>query len=133
MMVVAIFMGILPVSIVSVLLLVLLMVFVGVLFGSLAMIVTSFAPNFDFFSYYSELVMTPMLFFSGVFFPLDNFPGWMKTLAQFMPLTHAVAISRAIFNGEYPRGLIFNFAVILVLGGAAFILGVRRMKKRLIK
>ena len=133
MMVVAIFMGILPVSIVSVLLLVLLMVFVGVLFCSLAMIVTSFSPNFDFFSYYSELVMTPMLFFSGVFFPLDNFPGWMKTLAQFMPLTHAVAISRAIFNGEYPRGLIFNFAVILVLGGAAFILGVRRMKKRLIK
>ncbi|MCK7473221.1 MAG: ABC transporter permease [Rhodopseudomonas palustris] len=57
------------------------MVFVGVLFGSLAMIVTSFAPNFDFFSYYSELVITPMLFFSGVFFPLDKFPGWMKTLA----------------------------------------------------
>ncbi|MCK7527567.1 MAG: hypothetical protein MZV64_63155 [Ignavibacteriales bacterium] len=34
----------------------LFMVFVGVLFGSLAMIVTSFAPNFDFFSYYTELV-----------------------------------------------------------------------------
>ena len=67
------------------------MVFVGILFGSLAMIVTSFAPNFDFFNYYTELVITPMLFFSGVFFPLDNFPGWMKTLAQFMPLTHASA------------------------------------------
>lgn len=133
MMTVAIFMGILPVSLASVLLLVLLMIFVGILFGSLAMIVTSFAPNFDFFSYYSELVITPMLFFSGVFFPLDNFPGWMKTLAQFMPLTHAVVIARAIFNGVYTRDLIFNFLVILVLEVAAFLIGVRLMKKRLIK
>ena len=133
MMIVAIFMGILPVSPASVLLLVLLMVFVGVLFGSLAMIVTSFAPNFDFFSYYSELVMTPMLFFSGVFFPLDKFPGWMKTFSQFMPLTHAVTISRAIFNGTYNRGLVFNFLVIFVLEIAAFLVGVKLMKKRLIK
>jgi lipooligosaccharide transport system permease protein len=133
MMIVAIFMGILPVSLASVLLLVLLMIFVGVLFGSLAMIVTSFAPNFDFFSYYSELVMTPMLFFSGVFFPLDKFPGWMKTLAQFLPLTHAVAIARAIFNGTYTRSLVYNFLVIFILETAAFLIGVRLMKKRLIK
>jgi lipooligosaccharide transport system permease protein len=126
-------MGILPVSFLSVLLLVLLMIFVGILFGSLAMIVTSFAPNFDFFSYYSELVITPMLFFSGVFFPLDHFPGWMKTLSQFMPLTHAVAISRAIFNGNYTRGLVFNFLVVFVLEVVAFLIGVRLMKKRLIK
>ncbi|TFG75797.1 MAG: nodulation protein NodJ, partial [Chrysiogenales bacterium] len=129
----AIFMGILPVSLVSVLLLVLLMIFVGILFSSLAMIVTAFAPNFDFFNYYSELVITPMLFFSGVFFPLDKFPGWMKTLSLFMPLTHAVAISRAIFNGTYTRGLIFNFLVIFVLEVIAFFIGVRLMKKRLIK
>jgi lipooligosaccharide transport system permease protein len=133
MMIVAICMGILPVSPISVLLLVLLMIFVGILFASLAMIVTSFAPNFDFFSYYSELVMTPMLFFSGVFFPLDKFPGWMKTLAQFLPLTHAVAIARAIFNGTYSRGLVFNFLVIFILEVVAFIISVKLMKKRLIK
>ena len=133
MMIVALFMGILPVSLASVLLLVLLMVFVGVLFGSLAMIVTSFAPNFDFFNYYSELVLTPMLFFSGVFFPLDKFPGWMKGLAQFMPLTHAVAIARALFNGTYTRGLAFNFLVIFVLEVVTFFIGIRLMKKRLIK
>jgi lipooligosaccharide transport system permease protein len=106
---------------------------VGILFASLAMIVTSFAPNFDFFSYYSELVITPMLFFSGVFFPLDKFPGWMKTFSQFMPLTHAVAIARAIFNGTYSRGLVLNFLVIFILEAVAFLIGVRLMKKRLIK
>ncbi len=133
MMTVAMFMGVFPVSLVSVLLLFVLMIFVGILFGSLAMIVTSVAPNFDFFSYYTELILTPMLFFSGVFFPLDKFPPWMKTFAKFLPLTPAVSISRAVFSGVYSRGLIFDFLFIFVLEAAAFYTGVKLMKKRLIK
>jgi lipooligosaccharide transport system permease protein len=74
-----------------------------------------------------------MLFFSGVFFPLDKFPGWMKTLSEFMPLTHAVKISRAVFSGAYNSGLAWNFLVIFVLEVIAFYVGIRMMKKRLIK
>jgi lipooligosaccharide transport system permease protein len=133
MMIVAAFMGIWPASALSLLLLVVVMVLVGILFASLAMIVTSYAPNFDFFNYYTELVVTPMLFFSGVFFPLDNFPAWMKTLAQFMPLTHAVKIARAVYSGTYPPDLLFSVLVGAVLGTVAFVFGVKRMKKRLIK
>jgi lipooligosaccharide transport system permease protein len=133
MMLVALVMGVRPASIPSILLLFALMVFVGTLFGSLAMIVTSFAPNFDFFSYYTELVLTPMLFFSGVFFPLDRFPGWMKSFAQFMPLTHAVAIARAVFSGVYSKGLVTNFLIIVGLELAAFYAGLKLMKRRLIK
>jgi len=133
MMIVAAFMGVTPVSLWSVLLVIVVMVLVGILFASLAMIVTSYAPNFDFFNYYTELVITPMLFFSGVFFPLDNFPGWMKILAQFLPLTHAVEVSRAVYSGIYPTRILFNIAIGLGLGVLAFVIGVRRMKKRLIK
>jgi len=133
MIIVAVFMGILPVSLLSLLFLLILMIFVGVLFASLAMIVTSFAPSFDFFNYYTELIITPMLFFSGVFFPLDRFPAWMKTLSLFMPLTHAVKISRAVFSGSYEPGLAVNFLVIFVLEAIAFFIGIKRMKKRLIK
>jgi lipooligosaccharide transport system permease protein len=133
MMLVAILMGIIPGSLLSLLLLLLLMIFVGILFASLAMIVTSVSPSFDFFNYYTELIITPMLFFSGVFFPLDRFPAWMKTLSNFMPLTHAVKISRAVFSGEYDSGLILNFLVILVLEMIAFYIGIKMMKKRLIK
>lgn len=133
MMLVAVAMGILPVSIPSVLLLLVLMVFVGILFGSLAMIVTSISPSFDFFNYYTELVITPMLFFSGVFFPLDRFPAWMKSLSEFMPLTHAVKISRAVFSGEYHATYVWDFLVIFILEVVAFAVGVGMMKKRLIK
>ncbi len=133
MMLVSVAKGILPVSIPSVLLLLVLMVFVGILFGSLAMIVTSISPSFDFFNYYTELIITPMLFFSGVFFPLDRFPAWMRSLSEFMPLTHAVKISRAVFSGEYHAKYIWNFLVIFALEVVAFAVGVRMMKKRLIK
>jgi len=133
MMAVAFFMGVFPVSLPAGLLLGLLMVLIGIMFGALAMIVTSYAPNFDFFNYYTELVVTPMLFFSGVFFPLDNFPAWMKTLAQFMPLTHAVEISRAVYSGVYPKSVIFNLAFILALTAIVLVFGLGRMKKRLIK
>ena len=133
MMLVAMAMGVGPASAFGLLLLLLLMVVVGVLFASLAMIVTSFAPNFDFFNYYSELVITPMLFFSGVFFPLDKFPAWMKTFSLFMPLTHAVDISRAVFTGAPHPGLALHIVVILALEAAAFFTGVKLMKRRLIK
>jgi lipooligosaccharide transport system permease protein len=109
------------------------MVFTGVLFASLAMIVTSVSPSFDFFNYYTELIITPMLFFSGVFFPLDKFPPWMKSLSNFMPLTHAVKISRAVFSGEYHAKYVWNFLVVFVLEVIAFAIGVRMMKRRLIK
>ncbi|MDH4271686.1 MAG: ABC transporter permease, partial [Candidatus Aminicenantes bacterium] len=120
MMTVAVLMGVAPASVLSLLLLLALMVFTGLLFASLAMIVTSVSPSFDFFNYYTELIITPMLFFSGVFFPLDRFPGWMKTFSQFLPLTHAVKISRAVYSGTFDSGLIWSFVVILALEGIAF-------------
>ena len=133
MMLVAMAMGVFPTSVPAALLLFVVMIFAGILFGSLAMIVTSVAPNFDFFNYYTELVLTPMLFFSGVFFPLDNFPAWMKTFAKFLPLTPAVKISRAVFSGEYSASLLFDLLFILVVEIIAFYAGIKLMKRRLIK
>ncbi len=133
MLVVAAIMGVLPVSAVSVVILLVLMAFIGVLFGSLAMIVTSFAPTFDFFNYYTELFITPMLFFSGVFFPLDRFPGWVKVLAQCLPLTHAVNISRAVFSGEAPADLALSLVYLVLLAAAAFYTSLKLMKRRLVK
>lgn len=132
MLVVAMFMGVHPASLAGALVLVVVMAFVGVLFSSLAMIVTSFAPNFDFFNYYTELVITPMLFFSGVFFPLDKFPQWLKVFSLFMPLTHAVNISRSAFSSEPVPGAWWSLLVLLGLEIIAFVVGVKLMKRRVV-
>jgi ABC-type multidrug transport system permease subunit len=57
----------------------------------------------------------------------------MKTFSQFLPLTHAVKISRAVYAGEFDGGLIWSFVVILGLEGIAFFIALKSMKRRLIK
>jgi lipooligosaccharide transport system permease protein len=64
---------------------------------------------------------------------MDSFPGWVKIIAQFLPLTHAVALSRAVMSGIYQPGLIFNLLVIIILEIIAFYLALVFMKRRLIK
>ena len=125
--------GVVHLSIFGIALMVLLMITIGFIFSSLAMIVTAFAPNFDFFNYYSELFITPMLFFSGVFFPLDKFPAWIRILADFLPLTHGVVLSRAIFSGTYSSSLIINLIVLAGFSAVGFFFALIFMKRRLIK
>ena len=131
--IVAALIGALPVSLPVVLELLGLMIIMGILFGSLSMIVTAFAPNFDFFNYYTQLVVSPIFFFSGVFFPLERFPDWLRLVAKFSPLTHAVIVSRQIFTGQFSPHLYLNLLAIVIPAALAFFLALVAMKRRLIK
>ncbi|MBN3032931.1 MAG: ABC transporter permease [Candidatus Saganbacteria bacterium] len=130
---VAVLIGALPLSLPVIFGLLGVMALTGLLFGSLSMIVTSFAPNFDFFNYYTQLIISPLFFFSGVFFPLDKFPGWLRLIAKFSPLTHAVSVSRQLFAGRFSGHLYLNLLAIILPMLAAFCLALFFMKRRLIK
>ncbi|MBN2143095.1 MAG: ABC transporter permease, partial [Candidatus Aureabacteria bacterium] len=134
MLIVSLALGVFPFSWFHAGILLVFMAFIGILFASFAMIVTSFAPNFDFFSYYTELCITPMIFFSSVFFPLDKFPGWLKTCSLFLPLTHAVNISRSLFSGQASSMHVgISFIVLAMACLVAFFSGLALMKRRLVK
>lgn len=133
MLIVGALLGVMPSSWSGVIMLFLLMVLTGFLFASASMLVTAFAPNFDFFSYYTELVITPMFFFSGVFFPLDKMPQWMIVMANFIPLTHAVTVSRGIYGGQWHWSYLGNCLALLLPGLILFYLAIYFMKRRLIK
>jgi lipooligosaccharide transport system permease protein len=111
----------------------LLLFAVGFLFASLAMVMTAFAPHFDFFTYYLQLFISPMFFFSGIFFPLDAFPGWVRSVAACLPLTHAVAMARALVAGSVDRTIFLHAAVVLMPGAIAFLYALHRMRLRLVK
>src|SRR5215468_4234232 len=59
---------------------------VGLVFGAFGLIMNALAPGYDFFTYFFTLVLTPMLLFSGVYFPVDQMPAWLATVANFLPL-----------------------------------------------
>jgi lipooligosaccharide transport system permease protein len=78
----------------------------GIAFSGMGLVMTALSPSYDFFMYYFTLVITPMMLACGVFFPLDQLPPVLQTVAQALPLTHAVGIARPLLNGALPEGFI---------------------------
>jgi lipooligosaccharide transport system permease protein len=105
----------------------------GLVFSSLSMVVTSQVPTFDAFNYYITLGITPMFFFSGVFFPLERLPESVRTLAWFSPLTHAVTPIRALALGKVYPGLLWDAVWMIVVAVVLFNLALVLMRRRLIK
>ena len=85
------------------------------------------------FAFIFRLIITPLTFFSGTYFPIENLPDWAQVISWCTPLAHGVALSRGLALGvETPYAL--AHALILVawtVGGTvvASILFRRRMLK----
>lgn len=75
---------------------------VGVTFASVALVFNALAKGYDFFTYYFTLVLTPMTFLSGVYFPVEQMPAWLQAVAHVLPLTAAVELVRPLVLGQWP-------------------------------
>lgn len=69
---------------------------VGLHFAAIGLTFTSIVPIIDLYSFFFTLFVTPMFLFSGVFFPLDRMPDWVRLLAWFIPLHQAVELMRGL-------------------------------------
>jgi len=103
----------------------------GVLFASIAVLFTSIVPAIYSFNYYFTLFITPMFFFSGVFFPLSSFPEIVRTLSWIVPLTPVVHLTRALINGEFQLDLLWALALIIFLTVLFFSISLVTMRRRL--
>ncbi|MDT7928629.1 ABC transporter permease [Tepidimonas sp.] len=102
----------------------------GTVFASLALIFNALAKGYDFFTYYFTLFLTPMMFLSGVFFPREQMPGWLQTISDALPLTHAVALVRPMFLDRWPEQPLLHLAVLLAYGGVAFWMALALTRRR---
>jgi lipooligosaccharide transport system permease protein len=91
----------------------------GLAFAAIGLCVNALAQGYDFFSYYFTLVLTPMSFLSGVYFPISQLPGWLQAVSELLPLTAAVQLARPLFLGQWPDQVLWPVAVLLAyaLGG----------------
>jgi len=103
----------------------------GLLFASIALFFTSVVPSIYSFNYYFSLFVTPMFFFSGVFFPLSSFPEIVQKLSWIAPLTPVVYLSRAVVNGEFQLNLLWALLLIVVLIVLFFFISLVTMRRRL--
>ncbi len=103
----------------------------GIMFSAIAVLFTSLVPSFYSFNYFFTLFITPMFFFSGVFFPLDSFPKIVQALSWILPLTPVVHLTRALFWGEFHLNLLLALAIIIVLTILFFSISLVTMRRRL--
>src|SRR5215471_9292025 len=87
---------------------------VGLVFGAFGLIMNALAPGYDFFTYFFTLVLTPMLLFSGVYFPVEQMPPALAAVANFLPLKHAIDLARPLMLGQVPDHIFVHVAVLLV-------------------
>jgi lipooligosaccharide transport system permease protein len=105
----------------------------GVLFAQLALWVTALSPSGNAFPAYEALAITPMLLFSGIFFPLDALPPWVRMATWFNPLTHATDAARALFNGHFDAGLALDLGWLCAAAALPLAWVRRLMQRRLIR
>ena len=103
----------------------------GLMFAAIAMLFTSIVPSIYSFNYYISLFVTPMFYFSGVFFPLSSFPEIVQNLSRIVPLTPVVQLTRALINGEFHLDLLWAVAFIIVLTVLFFSASLVTMRRRL--
>lgn len=103
----------------------------GIMFASLGMVFTSFVPAIYTFNYFFTLFISPMFFFSGVFFPLTSFPEIVQILSWIAPLTPVVYLTRALVTGEFYAELVWAFLLVLGLSILFFFVSLVTVKRRL--
>jgi ABC-2 type transport system permease protein len=76
-------------------------------------------------------IMMIYLLMSGLFTPIDSMPRWVQIVAEFNPVRHFVAISRAVLvKGATLREIQRPFIILAVFAAAVFSLAVRQYSKR---
>jgi lipooligosaccharide transport system permease protein len=106
------------------------LLFVGITFSCLALIFNALAKGYDFFTYYFTLFLTPMMFLSGVFFPSDELPPWVRAVAEWLPLSQAIALVRPLFLDQWPSQPLLHLGVLALYAGAAWAIALHFTRKR---
>jgi len=103
---------------------------VGITFSSMALVFNAMAKGYDFFTYYFTLFLTPTMFLSGVFFPLEQLPPAVGLIADWLPLSHAVALVRPLFMDQWPVNVIQHGSVLVAYAVVSFWVALGLTRKR---
>ncbi|MDB5839082.1 MAG: nodulation protein NodJ [Herminiimonas sp.] len=110
-----------------------LLFLVGMTFASLGLVINAIANGYEFFTYYFTLVLTPMIFLSGVYYPIAQLPPWLQVISHLLPLSAAVALVRPLILGEWPASALVNLAILLVYCVGGFYAATLLTRRRLLK
>jgi len=103
---------------------------VGITFSCIALIFNALAKGYDFFTYYFTLFLTPMMFLSGIFFPREQLPGFVRVIADWLPLSVAVDLVRPLFMDRWPDQPLRHVMVLAGFAVVSFWIALALTRKR---
>ncbi len=91
------------------------LLFAGTLaFLSIGLLAGSFAKTPEAASAVANLIVLPMAFLSGAFFPLQGAPAWLDTISRALPLRHLVdGMLDVMVRGEGPLAVLPQIGILL--------------------
>lgn len=91
--------------------------------------IAAFARNTEVAAGLANMLTFPMMFLSGVFFPITSMPDWMRPVIQLMPLKYGVdAIREPMLNGNGLSAVWLDVAVLTGVFVLAIVFAVRFFK-----
>ena len=79
-----------------------LMLLLSASMGSLGILLATRIRSMEAFQAVMQMLMFPMVFLSGVFFPPQGLPTWMNVLVKINPATYGIAPIRQVMLGASP-------------------------------
>lgn len=110
-----------------------LLFLIGMTFASIGLIINALARGYDFFTYYFTLVLTPMIFLSGVYYPTAQLPPWLQLFSEVLPLGAAVNLIRPLLLGRLPAEPWWNIGVLGFYCATGFYVAMVLTRRRLLK
>ncbi len=105
----------------------------GMFFSAFGLIMTALAKNYDFFNYFTSLVITPLFLFSGIFFPVQTMPPPVRGILEMLPLTPIVSLARILCYGRFGEPVLLKILGSLLITGCAVWLAGYLLRRRLIQ
>ncbi len=93
------------------------MFILSIALSGLGLMVASFMRSQQGFQLLIQLLIFPLIFLAGVFFPINQAPEWLQVVSKFNPLTYGVDAIRQVFIGSAdPRVGVTVFGHTMTLG-----------------
>jgi ABC-2 type transport system permease protein len=92
--------------------------------SGMGLLISSLMKTTESFGFIMQILIFPLFFLSGAFFPLTTVPSWMRVLANVNPLTYGVDAMRQILLGnQVASAILSNLSLHTITINALFLLG----------
>ena len=106
---------------------------VAISFNGLGIAIASKINSMEGFQLIVNLIMWPLIFLSGAFYPVQGFPEWVKLFIYLNPMTYGVIVSRYFLAGVATVNIFESILALLILSIIFLMIGIYLFKRTTIE